>query len=93
MVWPGTHFDFYHEGQQGTAKAAGVQWKSNAMRHSYASYRFAQTGDAGRVAGELGNTAVVVHKHYRELVRPDAAAAWFAVKPEGPGNIIALAKS
>ena len=31
-----------------------VKWKSNALRHSYASYRFALTGDAGRVAGELG---------------------------------------
>jgi integrase len=90
MVWPGTHFDFYHEGQQETAKAAGVEWKSNALRHSYASYRFAQTGDAGRVAGELGNSAPVVHAHYRELVKPSDAQAWFAVKPEGPANVVAM---
>jgi integrase len=90
MVWPGTHFAFYHEGQQDTAKAAGVAWKSNALRHSYASYRFAQTGDAGRVAGELGNTAAVVHRHYRELVKPADAQAWFAVKPESPANVVSL---
>jgi integrase len=88
MVWPGTHFAFYHDGRQDTAKAAGVEWKSNALRHSYASYRFAQTGDAGRVAGELGNSAAVVHRHYRELVKPNDAAAWFAVKPAEPANVV-----
>ena len=67
-----------------------VKWQRNGLRHSYASYRFAQIGDAGRVAGELGNSAAVVHKHYRELVRPDAAAAWFAVTPEAPANVVAM---
>jgi hypothetical protein len=60
------------------------------LRHSYASYRFAQIGDAGRVAGELGNSAVVVHKHYRELVKPADAERWFAVKPESPSNVLTL---
>ena len=69
--------------QAKTAEAAGVGWKKNALRHSYASYRFAQTADAGRVAGECGNSAAVIHKHYRELVKPADAEKWFAVKPEG----------
>ena len=51
-----------------------VSWKGNGLRHSYASYRFAQIGDAGRVAGELGNSAAVVHRHYKELVKPSDAA-------------------
>jgi integrase len=89
-IWAGSHFSFYHEGQQDTAGAAGVQWKSNALRHSYASYRFAQTGDAGRVAGELGNSASVVHKHYKELVKPADAERWFNVKPESPANVVAM---
>src|SRR5262249_48100707 len=54
-----------------------VKWKSNALRHSYASYRFAEIQDAGRVAAELGNSAAVVHRHYRELAKPSAARAWF----------------
>ncbi|MHC1764621.1 MAG: tyrosine-type recombinase/integrase [Verrucomicrobiia bacterium] len=69
---------------------APVKWRSNALRHSYASYRFAQTVDAGRVAGELGNSATIVHRHYRELVKPAQAEAWFNVRPEAPGNILAL---
>jgi integrase len=67
-----------------------VAWKSNGLRHSYASYRFAQTGDAGRVAGELGNSATVIHRHYRELVKPADAVNWFAVLPEQPANVTSL---
>jgi integrase len=79
-VWGGGYSQFYAE-QKRTAKEAGIAWKRNGLRHSYASYRFAQTMDAGRVAGELGNSAVVVHRHYRELVTPKAGEEWFAIKP------------
>ena len=89
-VWLGTHEDFY-QAQQDTAAAAGLKWKANALRHSFASYRFAQTGDAGRVAGECGNSAAVIHKHYRELVKPADGLAWFGVKPETPANVLPLA--
>ncbi len=95
-VWPGAH-DAFYEAQQATAAATArdgappVVWKANALRHSYASYRFAELGDAGRVAGELGNSAAVVHRHYRELVKPAAAQRWFAVRPESPGNVLPLA--
>lgn len=67
-----------------------VKWKANALRHSYASYRFAQTGDAGRVAGELGNSATVVHRHYRELVKPADAEVWFNIRPEAPANVLTM---
>jgi hypothetical protein len=68
-----------------------VKWKANGLGHSYASYRFAQIGDAGRVAGELGNSAAVVHRHYCELVKPADAQKWFAVAPEAPVNVVTLA--
>jgi integrase len=103
MIWPGEH-DAFYEAQQDTAAATeleadaendvkaqkAVSWKANALRHSYASYRFAQIGDAGRVAGELGNSAAVVHRHYRELVKPKDAEKWFAVRPETPANVFAF---
>jgi len=81
-VWAGTHDDFY-DAQQETAKAAGVAWKANALRHSCASYMFALSNDAGRVAGFLGNSAAVVHRHYREIVKPAAAKSYFSIKPAG----------
>jgi integrase len=63
-----------------------VEWKANGLRHSFASYSFALTHDAGRIAGYLGNSAAVVHRHYRELVTPTNAMKWFSITPEGaPG--------
>lgn len=102
-IWPGGH-DAFYDAQQATAAATEikedseqgskhqkpVKWKSNGLRHSYASYRFALTGDAGRVAGELGNSASVVHRHYRELVKPNEAQNWFSVTPEQPANVTPL---
>jgi integrase len=82
LIWRFGHEGFYDQ-QTITAKAAGIKWKQNALRHSYASYRFAKIGDAGRVAGELGNSAAVVHRHYRELVKPKDAIEWFGTMPEG----------
>ena len=77
--------------EQGVKQQAAAKWKKNALRHSYASYRFAQLLDAGRVAGELGNSAAVVHKHYREIVKPADAAKWFGLVPQSAPNVSILA--
>ena len=103
-IWQGTHEDFY-QAQQDTAAATEVlpdplrnisavepvKWMSNALRSSYASYRFAMTNDAGRVAGECGNSAATIHKHYRELVTPKDAEKWFGIMPEQPANVLPVA--
>ncbi len=89
MVWSGNSATIT-QAQWQTATAAGMKWKHNAMRHSYASYRFAQIGDAGRVAGELGNSAAVVHRHYRELVKQSDAEEWFAAMPSAPDNVVRM---
>ena len=70
-------------------KAAGVKWKTNACRHSFASYRMAETMDAGKVALEMGNSPAMIFKHYRELVKPAAAKSWFAVAPVTDEKILA----
>ena len=49
---------------------------------------FALTNDAGRIAGFLGNSASVVHKHYRELVKPAAAQEYFNVRPAQTVNVL-----
>jgi integrase len=99
-VWKGTHDGFY-DAQQETAAATevkaepekgvqaikAVEWKQNAMRHSYGSYRLALIGDDARVAFEMGDSAKVVHKHYKSLVKHADAAAWFAIMPERPANV------
>jgi integrase len=80
-VWQGTH-DQFHDSQQITADAAKVKWKSNGLRHSFVSCVFALTNDAGRTAGFAGNSPGVVHKFYRELVKPSDARQWFNVRPK-----------
>jgi hypothetical protein len=37
------------------AKLAGVKWRKNGLRHSYISYRVAQTRNVAMVALEAGN--------------------------------------
>jgi len=59
----------------------GFSWARNGLRHSFISYRLAILHDTARVALEAGNSPEVIFGHYRELVTPDAATAWFDVKP------------
>jgi integrase len=57
------------------------QWKQNGLRHSWVSYRLAQTQNADQVALEAGNSRQMIFKHYRELVRPAEALEWFNITP------------
>ena len=59
----------------------GFKWESNGLRHSYISYRLAILNDTARVALEAGNSPEVIFGHYRELVTPEQAQAWFDVNP------------
>ena len=56
-------------------------WPSNALRHSYASYAITQWPDAAALALEMGNSPAVILKHYRQLVKPAAAAAFWNITP------------
>ena len=63
------------------SKATGVPWYHNATRHSFCSYHLAQFQNAGKTALESGHSETMLFAHYRELVRPDAAAAFWAISP------------
>jgi hypothetical protein len=52
-----------------------------SLRHSFISYQLAILYDTAQVALEAGNSPEVIFGHYRELVTPEAARAWFAVVP------------
>jgi integrase len=56
-------------------------WPKNCLRHSFVSYRVAQSQDVAKTALEAGNTPAMIFSNYRELVSPEAAASWFAIMP------------
>ena len=70
---------------------AAVVWKHNALRHSFISYRLAVIQNVNQVAFEAGNSAQMIFKHYRELVRPADAEKWFRIVPDQEANVIQLA--
>ena len=70
-----------------------MPWKHNALRHSFISYRVAETQNVAQVALEAGNSPGMIFGHYRELVTADDAKTWFAVTPTQPANIITLPKA
>ncbi len=72
------------------AKAHGIDWPNNGLRHSYASYRLAQCQDAAKVALEMGNTPTMIFRHYRELVMPQDANAWWNICPEQAANVVPM---
>lgn len=87
LLWRGTKEAFF-VAQKSIASAAKVTWKSNALRHSFASYRLADVQNAAQVSLEMGNSPQMVFKHYRELVKPAAAKEWFSIFPKSESNII-----
>jgi integrase len=56
-------------------------WKKNALRHSFISYRLAESRDVAAVALEAGNSPKMIFEHYRELVTPNEAKEWFGILP------------
>ena len=60
-VWPVTASE-YHAGQGRAASKADLSWKANALRHSFISYRLAQTKDMAAVALEAGNSPTMIFR-------------------------------
>lgn len=62
--------------------AAGVAWKPDVMRHSFATYAYEECRDAAAVAAEMGHQGTAVFfKHYRALAEPGDGARFFGIVP------------
>jgi len=72
----------FNKKQNETSVAAKVNWKANALRHSFISYRVADIQNVAQVALEAGNSPAMIFGHYRELVTPDDAKKWFSIVPQ-----------
>ena len=71
-------------------KRPAFVWKTNALRHSWISYRLAEIQDVNRVALEAGNSPQMIFRHYRELATPQQARTWFAITPKAAANVVPL---
>ncbi len=78
------------EAIQRLAARAKVPWKHNALRHSFISYRVAETGDVARVALESGNSPRMIFRHYRELVTKEEAQIWFSIIPSTVADVLSV---
>jgi integrase len=72
----------YHREVSALAKALGIEWPRNVLRHSFISYRIAKVKSADQVALEAGNSPSIIFKHYRELTTEDQADGWFRIMPK-----------
>lgn len=81
---------FCKSGIQVRGRTVEFNWKSNALRHSYASYRLAVVKDAARVALEMGNSPSMLFRNYRELVTEQQATGWFSVLPSGKKSSVPM---
>jgi len=82
----------YHHATNALASEMGQKWPQNGLRHSFASYHLAKFQNANQLALELGHTTTrLIFEHYRELVNPEAAEAYWSIRPEGvPANVVAI---
>jgi len=63
--------------------APPLRWKINGLRHSYASYRVAETEDVAQVSLEMGNSPQKIFSNYRKVVTKARAMEWFSILPGG----------
>lgn len=66
-------------------RAKFADWPRDVTRHTFATFRMADTQDAGKVAAELGHVGGtdILYRHYRGLTTPKEAKAFWALKPSG----------
>lgn len=73
----------FREGLDSAIKESGIKrWPNNAMRHSFCSYALAHDRNLNDLTLEMGHTNPhTIFAHYRELVTPADAAAYWRLTP------------
>lgn len=69
-----------------TCSRAGLEWKPNACRHSFASYHLALHGDLYQTALITGHSVKILNNTYKmievggRLITPELAQDWFNIR-------------
>jgi integrase len=61
------------------ARAAGLKWSIDVLRHSRITYRLQETRDIGLVAEESGNSPGEIRASYKRPIPPGQAERWWKV--------------
>ncbi len=80
----------YKRARVRAAALAGFEWRKNALRHSFISYRVAKEKNVPQVALEAGNSPQMIFTSYLQLVTPSAAETWFAISPVVKENVVSI---
>jgi integrase len=65
-------------------------WPHNALRHSFGSYHYAKHREENRTASEMGNSPAMVFRHYRAVVTPEAASAFWSILPSNAAKVMKI---
>ncbi len=65
-------------GKLETADCQKFKTRHNGLRHSFGTYRTAVLKNTAQVSAEMGNSVMMIHKHYRKPVPTVTAKTWFA---------------
>lgn len=64
-----------------TVEAGKFKLPQNCARHSFCSYHYAHHRNENLTAAEAGNSPKMIFSNYREMVQPEAAHAYWKIKP------------
>jgi integrase len=92
-VAPNDFISEYRKRFQKLTKAAGLEWESNAMRHSFGTYHFALHGNSLETARRLGHKADddILFAHYRALATREQGEAYFNLRPSPASTVVVSA--
>jgi integrase len=60
----------------------GFTWPHDVLRHSFGSYRLAQTQNLAQVVLEMGTSESMLKRYYNDPKTPEQAVEWFAIAPD-----------
>jgi integrase len=76
--------------EEGEDKPKLKPWVQDYMRHTAISYHFAWCQHEGKTAMWAGNSPDIVHRKYKDLVKPENVRKFWSIAPTAAENIITL---
>jgi hypothetical protein len=73
-VWKQGFWGWYNRG-------LALDVPRNALRHSFGSYHYSLHKNENLTAAEMGNSPSMIFRHYRAVVTPLAAKAYWRLSP------------